>query len=72
MSYTITVFYNVEYVEWDVQWQLSCTLTAIFYGTQKDTEKRKGMYIGSVKGGIAIWGGDGLVTGEEKGAVERR
>ena len=61
-----------EYVEWEAQWQLTCTLPGIFYGTQKDTETKKGMYSGSVKGGIAIRGGDGLVTREEKGAVERR
>ena len=51
---------------------MTCTLPGIFYGTQKDTETKKGMYSGSVKGGIAIRGGDGLVTREEKGAVERR
>ena len=53
LSCTITVSYNVEYVEWEAQWQLTCTLPGIFYGTQKDTETKKGMYSGSVKGGIA-------------------
>ena len=40
---------------WEAQWQLSCTLTEISYGRQKDKEDRKG-----------------LVTGEEKGAIERK
>ena len=28
---------------WEAQWQLSCTLTEISYGRQKDKEDRKGI-----------------------------
>ena len=47
-------------------------VTEISYGRQKDKEDTKGMYSVSVKGGPSHRGGNGLVTGEEKGAVERR
>ena len=29
---------------WEAQWQLSCTITAIFYGRRIDKEDRKGIY----------------------------
>ena len=35
--------------QWEAQWQLSCMITAIFYGSQIDKEDRKGTQSGSVK-----------------------